>query len=1059
MPLHKEINKVLIIGAGPRIVGQVIDMDILVEQAIQALEEDNIQIVLINPNPATIETDPHKNVRVYLEPLTVTFIKRIIRMEKPNAILPIFGGKPAMTLTGKLVKDGILEEMNISLLGTNKQIINLQDHRYLHEFLDNNNLPVANQWITKDQTDLNEKLKLAHYPLLVTKKQKYRVDQHQSLNTFEEAQTYFIEEQYQDHFNWKNYVLNEDLSNWEELIFNVVRDQKENFNFFNNMGSMEPVGINANDSLLVSPILTRNNNQIQNLRRVIKKIANLIDLHGVMVVHFAVKQEGDKFLFKILSVKPRLTETTLLGYRSGIYSIGYITAKIALGYNLYEIIDPQSNLSAAIEPTKDTVSVKLPFWSFVESGYNHYILNNQASSGGAALGIGRNFETAFLKAIHSSTNFANNLRILKSKVHESNEEIIQELLHPQENHLITLLAAISKKIDYKTIHKLLHIHPIFLQKFYHIIILMDELKKDELTSHLLLKVKKNGFSNKLIAQLTNKSEIEVEKLLTENNITPSYLEIDGTAGVNSPKINAVYSAYDVENEISPLTSEKKCLIIGLKPFQVSQNEEFDYMLYHVAQTLKKSNISPIIISNNPECISNAYNVCDRIYFDPITLENILAITKKENITYVITQFSGKQINEYRKRLLDNGLKIIGQDNLDKILHPEFNTHIKFCLEQANIKPVPFETSSNEDKILKFVEKNGFPVLIGGTSNHKKNKSAVVFDIPALKRYIAENELDEITISKFIEGEKYEVTALSDGKQVTIPGIIEHFEQTGSHASDSIAVFRPQNLSPKKEKRLKNAAITVASCLHTKGPINLHFLFKEDKLYLLQVKTYAGHNIAFLSKSLHKNIVEVATKLLLGSNFAELNLNEDTWSTNNTMIHIKMPVFSLLRYKSENTFDSKMKTSGSVIGRARSLPTALYKGYEASDLIIPSYGTVFISIRDADKDRAAILAERLHKLGFSLLATEGTANALAEKGITTGITEKVQEGNQSLLEKISQHRINMVINVKDLSDSASQDAILIQDTALSTHIPVFSTLESIEDIVLVLEMMAMTTQPL
>ena len=1055
MPLHKEINKVLVIGTGPRVVGQVSNMDILVTQALQALEEDNIQTVLINPNPATIETDPRKNVRVYLEPLTLTFLKRIIRMEKPNAVLPIFGGKPAMTLTAKLVKDGILDEMGITLLGTNKKIINLQDHRFLHKFLSENNIPVANQWTIKDQKDLSKKLEIAHYPLLLTKKQKYRVDQHHILKNIKEAQAYFTSEENEEHFNWDNYILNEDLSNWEELIFNIVRDQKGNFNFFNNLGSMEPVSVNANDSLLVSPILTHNNNQIQRLRNSIKKIANLIELNGTMVVHFAVKQEGDNFLFKVLSVKPRLTETTLLGYRSGVYTVGYITAKVTLGYNLYEIVDPQSNLSAAIEPTKDTVSVKLPFWSFVESGYNHYTLGNEATSGGAALGIGRNFETAFLKAIHASTNFANNLRILNREIQKSDEEIIDDLLHPQENHLISLLGAMLKKIDYETIHKALHIHPVFLQKFYHIIILINELKDQELTPHLLLKVKKNGFSNKLIAQLTDKSEEKIAQLLIKDKIIPSYLEIDGTAGVKSPKINAVYSAYDVENEVKPLENERKCLILGLKPFQVSQNEEFDYMLYHVAQTLKDNEISPIILSNNPECISNAYNVCDRVYFDPVTLENILAITRKENIEYVMTQFSGKQINQYRRRLLDNGLKIIGQPNLAEILQTDIESKVK----KANIKPVPFLASTNEKEILQFVKKYGFPVLIGGTSNHKKQKSAVIFDVPALKRYILENELDKITISKFIEGDKYEVTALSDGNQVTIPGIIEHFEQTGSHASDSIAVFKPQNLSSEKETRLKIAAIKLAKELHLKGPINLHFLFKDNDLYLLQLKTYAGHNVAFLSKSLHKDIVKIATKLLLGEDFAHLDLTEGTWSVTNTLIHIKMPVFSLLRYTSENTFDSKMKTSGSVIGRARSLPTALYKGYEASDLKIPSYGTVFISIRDADKAKAVGLAARLHKLGFNLLATEGTANALAEKGITTGITEKVKEGSQSLLEKILQHRINMVINVKDLSDAASHDAILIQDAALSTHIPVFSTLESIEDIVLILEMMAMTTQPL
>ncbi|QNQ80423.1 carbamoyl phosphate synthase large subunit [Lactobacillus sp. PV034] len=1055
MPLHKEINKVLIIGAGPRVVGEVMDMDILIEQALDALVEENIQVVLVNPNPATIETDPHKNVKVYLEPLTITFLKRIIRMEKPNALLPVYGGKPALKLTNQLVRDGIIDEMDIELLNVNKLSLKIQDHKTLHDFLEVNNLPVANQWMLDNDADTIEKLASAHYPLLLTKKQKYRPDQHHSLNSFADVKQYFENEQKQEHFDWHNYLLNEDLSSWEELIFNVIRDNHGNYNFFNNMGSMEPVGITANDSLLVSPILTRNNNQIQKLRNAVKKIAKLLHLHGTLVVHFAVKQEEDNFLYKILMVKPRLTETTLLGYRTGIYSIGYINAKVALGYNLNEVIDPQSKLNAVIEPVKDAIGVKLPFWSFVESGYNHYHLGTQETSGGAALGIGRNFETAFLKAIHASTNFSNNKRVWQKEFEKDREKILLDLNHPQESHLITLLAAIANDIDYQTIHDNLHIHPIFLQKFTHIVILIKELKEEELTPHLLLKVKKNGFSNKLIASLTDKTEKEITALLEENKIYPSYLEIDGTAGIESPKVNAVYSAYDVQNEIEAIDTQNKCLILGLKPFQVSQNEEFDYMLYHAAKTLKENGISPIILSNNPECISNSYDVCDRIYFDPITLENILAIARKENIHCVLTQFSGKQVNQYRQRLLDHNIQILGQENLSEMLHQPFTT----LFEAKNFKHVPFLLSKNEKEILDFADKFHFPVLIGGINNHKKSKSAVVFDLPALKRYISENELDQISISKFIEGEKYEVTALSDGNKVTIPGIIEHFEQTGSHASDSIAVFKPQNLTPHRERRLKDAALTIAHKLHLKGPINLHFLFKDDELYLLQAKTYAGHNVAFLSKSLHTNIVKYGTELLLGKTLSELNLQEDSWSTDSSLIHIKMPVFSLLRYQSENTFDSKMKTSGSVIGSAKTLPTALYKGYEASDLIIPSYGTVFISVRDQDKEKAIKLARRLHKLGFNLLATEGTATTLAEEGITTGISAKIQEGNQSLLEKIVQHKINMVINVKDLSDSASHDAILIQDAALSTHIPVFSTMQSIEDIVLVLETMAMSTQPL
>lgn len=1054
MPLHSEINKVLIIGAGPTIVGEVAEMDILGQQALEAFLEENLQVVLINPNPASVETDKRKNLRVFLEPITLTFVKRIIRMEKPDAIFTACGGRPALKLTQQLLSDGILQDMKIQLLSVNRLALDLQDHTELHDFLMKHDLPCAKQWNLTDAKDLENDFKTSHYPLLLTKKQQYRPDTYRSFANWTELKKYFEYEQELDHFDYQDYLLNEDLSNWEEVILDAVRDGNGNFCFVNNTGSLEPVKINAADSLLVSPIITRNNNQIQRLRNCVKRIANVLNLKGILSVHFAVKQDGDDFNYKILSVKPRLTHTSLIAYRSGVYSVGYVTAKISLGYALNEITDPQSGLNAAVEPAKDAFSVQLPYWSFVESGYNHYRLNNKTTSSGSALGIGRNFEAAFMKALQATTNFSNNLRVFQKEYAKSEEEIIADLESPREDHLIVLTAAIAKGMPYQDLHQSLHLHPAFLQKFNHIMILMKKLQNEELTAKLLLKVKKNGFSNRLISYLTKRSEKEIADLMKEWLIVPSYIRIDGTAGLEEPKVNATYSAYGIENEIKPLDTKDKCLIIGMKPFQVSLTGEFDYTIYHAAKTLKEKGIEPIIISNNPESISASYDVCSRVYFEPITLENILAIAQKENIKYVMTQFSGKQINQYRLDLIKHGLQIVGQPNLEQLL----NGNIAKLISNAGVNPVPALTTVDQDQIKQFVKQNGFPVLIGGFSNEKKQKSAVVFDVPALDKYIAENELDEITISKFIEGNKYEVSAISDGENVTLPGIIEHFEQTGSHASDSIAVYQPQNLSTTHQRLLRDATVNIARQMHVCGPINLHFLIANDQIYVLQIKTYSGHNMAFLSKSLHQDIAAITTKVLLGAKLPELGLSNDVWPST-PLIHVKMPVFSYLHYQGENTFDSQMKTSGSVIGRARRLPFALYKGYEASDLMIPSYGTVFISVKDSDKKAAIEIAARFHRLGFNLLATEGTANILAEEGITTGIIEKIQEGNNSLLEKIAQHKINIVINVTSLSDSASHDAIMIKDQALSTHIPVFSSLQSADDILAVLEAMAMTTQPL
>lgn len=1054
MPLHNEINKVLVIGAGPSIVGEVSELDILAKQALTAFAESNVQVVLINPNPATVTTDPRANVNVYLEPMTLPFVKRIIRMEKPDAIIPAFGGKPALKLTKELLESGILTQMNIELLTINSLALSLSSPHNFYTFLKANKISVANQWLLEKEDDLKRVIEHAHFPLLLAKKQHYRPDNTISLENLKQLEQYFLDEENDDHFQWKDYRISEDLSNWEELIFDIIRDNNGNFCFVGNTGSLEPVGINSSDSLLVTPILTRNNNQIQRLRNCCRKIANCLNLHGALSIHFAVKQAGEDFNFKVLSVKPRLTQTSLLSYRSGVYSIGYVTAKVALGYNLNEITDPQSGISAAVDPIQDACFVKLPYWSFTEAGYNHYFLNNKTASGGQALGVGRNFESAFLKALQATTGFSNNIKTFEKECKKSEEQLLQDLSKPTELHLIILLAAIAKGISYHTLHKVLHVHLVFLQKFNHILILLKKLQNDELTADLLLKVKKNGFSNRLIAEVTHQDEKDISNLCKKWSIKPSYIEIDGTAGLIHPNIQAVYSSYGIEDEIKPLSNAKKCLLLGLKPFQVSLTDEFDYMLYHAAETLKEQGISPVIISNNPESISAAYNVCDRVYFEPITLENILDVANKENIKEIVTQFSGKQINEYRLQLLEHGLAILAQNNLNKILKEDHSNEVY----QAGVKPVPALQCDNEDKIFDFVKQIGFPVLIGGSSNGKKQKSAVVFDLPALQRYIAENALEHISISKFIEGKKYEVTAISDGENVTIPGIIEHFEQTGSHASDSISVYRPQNLSTNDQRRLRDSAISIATNLHLKGPVNLHFLLANNQIYLLQIKSYSGHNVAFLTKALKRDITSISMQVLLGKKLSELELSSDIWPSND-LIHVKMPVLSYLSYQSENTFDSKMKTSGSVMGRAKNLPTALFKGYAGSDLMISTYGTVFISVKDSEKHNAIKIAARFHRLGFKLLATEGTANVLAEEGITTGIIGKVQEGSNSLLEKIRQHRINLVINVTSLSDSASHDAIMIKDAALSTHIPVFSSLQSAQDILAVLETLAMTTQPL
>lgn len=1063
MPLENDLDKVLIIGSGPTLIGSVAEMDLMATEAIDALTEEGIQVVLVNPNPATISTDKRPDVTVYLEPMTLDFLKRILRMEEPDAIITAYGSTNGLKVAHKLLQDGILKQMGIQLLTLNSKTLQMGDQQKRTDFLEKLGVKTSKSWELNQSIPDNlnitpeELEQRIAFPVLVTKYNRFVHNEHLRFKDPVALIAYFKNESQNDNFTWKNYRLIEDLSAWEKIIVDVIRDKDGNLVFINFAGSVESVAINSGDSAVVMPSLTLNNDHIQELREEIKRITDKLDLVGFASFHFAIKHHGTQIKSKLLTIRPRLTRSSVWAQRIGLYDVGYIVSKVAIGYRLNEITDPLSGLNAAIEPTLDAVAIKMPYWSFAESGYNHYELSNRMQASGEAMGVGRNFETAFLKAIDATINLELGWNAFIKEIHKSNDEIMDDIMHPNELHLINLLAAINQGIPYAKLQEITHLHPIYYQKLLHIIEIGQRLyeNKDRLSTDLIEEAKVYGFFNPLLAKILDRSVDDIHRIIDRFNLKPSFLKIDGSAGVYKPNVCAYYSAYNVQNEAHALDAKKKILILGMLPLQVSVTSEFDYMIAHAAKTLHKNGYVTVLLSNNDESVSSRNKDVDRVYFESITLENILTITRKEKITDVLLQFSGKRISSLSKKIEECGLHVIGQDPASD---PRDKIANLLNQEIANLKRVPSLNTDNPDDVFAFANEYGFPILIGGMNEEIKQKSAVVYDVPAIEKYLNENQLDKILVSRFIEGNKYEVTAISDGENVTLPGIIEHLEQTGSHASDSIAVIKPQNLSLEQQDKIEKESIKLIKQMKTRGIFNLHYLFVGDNLYLLQIKPYAGHNVAFLSKSLNKDITACATEVLIGKNLNEMGYPNGLWKTSD-FIHIKMPVFSFLNYSSGNTFDSNMKSSGSVMGRDTHLAKALYKGYEASDLHIPSYGTIFISVRDEDKERVTKLARRFDRLGFKLIATEGTANMFAEAGITTGVVEKVHDDPRKLLDKIRQHKIVMVVNITNLSDAASEDALRIRDQSLNTHIPVFSSIETAELILDVLESLALTTQPI
>lgn len=1058
MPLENDLNKVLIIGSGPTLIGSVSETDVLITDAIKALIEEDIQVVLVNPNPATVSTDKKPRVTIYLEPMTLEFLKRIIRMEEPNAIISAYGSTMGIKVTRELVKDGILAQMGIRLLTLNEQTLMINNQQKMASFLEHNKIDISRYWKLTDFDPASLEKQLAEqvtFPVMLIKEEKFFHNKQHIFTNAPDVAEYLKKERQNDDFSYQQYRLTEDLSSWEEVILNIIRDSDGNVLFTSLADTVEPVAIDSGDSAAVMPALTLNNDQVQELRSIAKKIANSLKIVGILNIHFAVKHQGTKFMVKILRINPRLTRSAIWSQRIGLYSMGYIVCKVAIGYRLNEITDPMSGLNAAIEPAQDKIAIRMPFFSLTQAGSNHYLLGNKMQASGEAIGIGQNFEAAFLKGLASTINVKTAIKVFHDESAKEKDQIIQDLVHPDELHLIKLLAAIAKGFTYQDLQKIINIHPVYYQKFEHIVQIGQQLATSKVTDELLLEAKKRGFRNVLISDLTGISIPVLEARINKLHLKPAYLQIDGAAGVYEPLVHAYYSAFGVQDESLPIKADKKVLVIGMLPSQVSVTSEFDYMISHAIDTLHNNNYATVLISNNDESVATSFKKADKIYFEPITVESILHIARKEHIKDVLLQFSGKEINALGKRLIKNGLNVLGNNDIN----PKKRIQQVLNLPMKTLKQNQLITTIDRKQAKDFIQKNGFPILIGGFNDQGvKQKSAVVYDKPALLKYLKENQLSKVTLSHFIEGNKYEVTAISDGKDVTIPGIIEHLEQTGSHASDSIAVFNPQNLSENGKKRLTYYAIELIKKVKMRGIFTLHFLIVDHSTYLLQIKPYAGHNVAFLSQALGKDITQCATQILIGQDLAAIGYPKGLWALSN-FIYVKMPVFSYINYDSENTFDSKMKSSGSVMGRDTELAKALYKGYEASGLQIPSYGTIFISARDEDKKKVTKLAQRFYRLGFKIVATEGTANNFAEAGITTGLVTKIHSGSNNLLDKIRQHKIVMVINITDLSDVASEDAIRIRDEALNIHVPVFSSIETTELILKVLESLSLTTQPI
>ncbi|RWZ60669.1 carbamoyl-phosphate synthase large subunit [Halobacillus fulvus] len=1056
MPKRTDLNKILVIGSGPIIIGQAAEFDYSGTQACQSLKEEGYEVILANSNPATIMTDHTFADQVYMEPLTVDFLSKIIRKEKPDAILPTLGGQTGLNMAVQLSESGILEEFDVELLGTPLDAIEqAEDREKFRSLMHELDHPVPESEIVNSVEDAVHFANQIGYPVIV--RPAYTMGGAGGGMCDNEAELRETARSGLAMSPVNQCLIEKNIAGFKEIEYEVMRDSSGNRIVVCNMENFDPVGIHTGDSIVVAPSQTLSDREYQMLRNASLEIIGALNIEGGCNVQLAL--DPDSFQYYVIEVNPRVSRSSALASKATGYPIAKLAAKIAIGMTLDEIRNPVTGTTyACFEPALDYVVTKIPRWPFDKFAKGNRRLGTQMKATGEVMSIGRTVEESLLKGVRSLEGDTEDF-YLPSLLNVPDEELYERMKRADDERLFVLAEALRRGETLESIHEMTRIDFFFLHKLNKIIELERRLAKEGLSDTLLKKAKELGFSDTQIARVTGQKMEDVLQTRRTENIRPVYKMVDTCAGEFASETPYFYSSYEEENE-SIASDNKKVLVIGSGPIRIGQGVEFDYATVHSVLGLKEMGYEAIIMNNNPETVSTDFSVSDKLYFEPLTLEDVMNVIDLEQPEGVIVQFGGQTAINLVEGLSRQGVKILGT-TMESINETEDRDLFEQLLNRLDIAKPGGESVTSEKEAFLAAEKVGYPVVVRPSYVLGGRAMAIVYSREELEVYLEQNVTvhngHPILVDKYMTGMEIEVDAISDGEDVFIPGIMEHIERAGVHSGDSMAVYPTQRLTKELEQQCIDATSKIARELNMKGLINIQFVVHKGTAYVLEVNPRSSRTVPFLSKITGVPMARLATYVILGNRLKDYGYGSGV-AEKPEGVYVKVPVFSFEKLRSvDTTLGPEMKSTGEVIGYDQTLEKALYKGMTSAGLKIPTQGSVLLTVADKDKQEMLEIARTFYELGFQLFATEGTSAVIHEAGIPVEAVGKVGSDQRDVIDLIQNGDVQVVVNTLNKGMRARSDGFRIRREAVEHGIACLTSLDTAKTIVDVIDAMSFSAR--
>jgi len=1051
MPRDSRIKKVLVIGSGPIIIGQAAEFDYAGTQACRSLKEEGIEVVLLNSNPATIMTDKDIADKVYIEPLTVEVVEQLILKEQPDSVLPTLGGQAGLNLAMELEEAGFLREHNVRLIGTTSETIKkAEDRLEFKATMEKIGEPVAASLVVENVEDGLAFANKIGYPVVL--RPAYTLGGSGGGIAHDSEQLVEILENGLRLSRVGQVLVERCIAGWKEIEYEVMRDGNGNCITVCNMENIDPVGVHTGDSIVVAPSQTLGDKEYQMLRTSALNIISELNITGGCNVQYALHPET--FEYCVIEVNPRVSRSSALASKATGYPIAKVAAKIALGYTLDEIKNAITQKTyASFEPMLDYCVVKLPRLPFDKFISAKRTLTTQMKATGEVMSICDNFEGALMKAIRSLEQHVDSL-MSYDFTDLSVEELTEQLEIVDDMRMWRIAEAIRRGVSYEKIHEITQIDEWFIDKFAIIVEMENALKSEELTPELLKEAKRMEFPDNVIAQLTGKTEREIHDMRHANGIVAAYKIVDTCAAEFAAETPYYYSVYGSENEVEETRDKKKVLVLGSGPIRIGQGIEFDFCSVHCTWAFAKEGYETIIVNNNPETVSTDFDIADKLYFEPLTPEDVESIVDIEKPDGAVVQFGGQTAIKLTEALMKMGVPILGTsaENVDKAEDRELFDEI---LEECEIPRPTGGTVFTAEEAKEVANRLGYPVLV---------RPSYVLGGQGMQIAINDNDIDEfigiinriaqdhpILVDKYLQGKEIEVDAVCDGEDILIPGIMEHIERAGIHSGDSISVYPAQSLTQKAKDKIAEYTRRLARSLHVIGLINIQFIVcGEDDVYVIEVNPRSSRTVPYISKVTGIPIVPLASKVIIGNKIKELGYTPGL-QPEADYVAVKMPVFSFEKIRGADiSLGPEMKSTGECLGIAKTFDEALYKAFLGAGIKLPKFKNMIMTVRDEDKPEAVEIGRRFEKIGYRIFATKSTAEALNAAGVKAIPVRKIEQESPNLLDLILGHEIDLVIDIPAQGAEHSRDGFVIRRNAIETGVNVLTAIDTAEALITSLE---------